>query len=68
MTRKKGDKDYTEAEKRMLISLINDYEMCDWFTDHEMMEMLSNRLGRNVGNTTFYKIKKEASKNKMTAE
>ncbi|MDN5845288.1 MAG: hypothetical protein L0H53_03335 [Candidatus Nitrosocosmicus sp.] len=68
MVRKKGDKDFTDSEKNMLISLINDYEVCGYFTDLEMIKMLSQKLGKNVGNTTFYRLKKEALKNKLNSE
>jgi hypothetical protein len=64
MSRNKGDKDYTKNEKEMLISMINDYQMFR-FTDLEMMDLLSKKLGKNVGNTTFYRLKKEANKRKI---
>lgn len=67
MTRNKGDKDYTKMEKELLINMINDYQMFR-FTDVEMMDLLSNKLGKNIGNTTFYRLKKEANKRKISSE
>lgn len=67
MSRNKGDKDYTKTEKEVLINMINEYQMFR-FTDVEMMELLSKKLGKNVGNTTFYRLKKEANKRKINAE
>lgn len=67
LSRNKGDKDYTKTEKEILISMINDYQMFR-FTDVEMMDLLSQKLGKNVGNTTFYRLKKEANKRKISSE
>ncbi|MDN5847790.1 MAG: hypothetical protein L0H53_16115, partial [Candidatus Nitrosocosmicus sp.] len=67
LSRNKGDKDYTKTEKEILISMINDYLMFR-FTDVEMMELLSQKLGKNIGNTTFYRLKKEANKRKISSE
>jgi hypothetical protein len=52
VSRNKGDKDYTKTEIEILISIINDYQMFR-FTDIEMMDLLSKKLGKNIGNTTF---------------
>lgn len=67
MSRNKGDKDYTKTEKEIIISMINDYQMFR-FTDLEMMDLLSKKLGKNMGNTTFYRLKKEANKRKISSE
>lgn len=67
MSRNKGDKDYTKTEKEILISMINEYSMFR-FTDIEMMDLLSKKLGKNIGNTTFYRLKKEANKRKISSE
>lgn len=67
MSRNKGDKDYTKTEKEILINMINEYQMFR-FTDVEMMDLLSKKLGKNVGNTTFYRLKKEANKRKINSE
>lgn len=67
MSRNKGDKDYTKTEKEILISMINDYQMFR-FTDIEMMDLLSKRLGKNIGNSTFYRLKKEANERKLNSE
>ena len=47
--------------------MINDYQMFR-FTDLEMMDLLSKKLGKNMGNTTFYRLKKEANKRKISSE
>ena len=58
MTRNKGDKDYTQREKHLLISLINDYSLFG-ARDHEVIQMLSKKIGKNVSETLFYRLKKE---------
>ncbi len=45
MVRKKGDKDYSQREKQMMVSLINDYSLFG-ATDDEMIDMLSIKLGK----------------------
>lgn len=67
MSRNKGDKDYTKTEKEILINMINEYQMFR-FNDFEMKDLLSKKLGKNVGNTTFYRLKKEANKRKISSE
>jgi hypothetical protein len=67
MSRNKGDKDYTKTEKEILISMINDYQMFR-FTDVEMIDLLSKKLGKKIGNSTFYRLKKEANKRKLNSE
>lgn len=67
LSRNKGDKDYTKTEKEILISMINDYQMFR-FTDVEMRDLLSKKLGKNIGNTTFYRLKKEANERKISSE
>jgi hypothetical protein len=67
MSRNKGDKDYTKTEKEILISMINDYQMFR-FTDVEMMDLLSKKMSKNIGNTTFYRLKKEANERKLNSE
>ncbi len=47
--------------------MINDYQMFR-FTDVEMMDLLSSKLGKNIGNSTFYRLKKEANKRKISSE
>ncbi|VFJ14515.1 hypothetical protein [Candidatus Nitrosocosmicus franklandus] len=66
MSRNKGDKDYTKTEKEILISMINDYQMFR-FTDVEIMDLLSQKLGKKIGNTTFYRLKKVANKRKISS-
>src|SRR3954453_15808785 len=61
MTRNKGDKDYSKSEKRLLISLINDYSLFD-ATDSEIIQMLSQKIGKIISETLFYRLKKEAIK------
>jgi hypothetical protein len=61
LARKKGDKDYSQREKQMMISLINDYSLFG-ATDDEMIEMLSIKLGKEnnekISETLFYRSKK----------
>lgn len=45
MVRKKGDKDYSQREKQIMVSLINDYSLFG-ATDDEMIDMLSIKLGK----------------------
>jgi hypothetical protein len=59
VARNKGDKDYTKSEKQLLISLINDYSLFG-ARDHEIIQMLSKKIGKNVSETLFYRLKKEA--------
>jgi hypothetical protein len=59
MARKKGDKDYSVSEKQFLISLINDYSLFGTH-DHEIIKMLSNKIGKKISETLFYILKKEA--------
>lgn len=47
--------------------MINDYQMFR-FTDVEMMDLLSKKLRKKIGNTTFYRLKKEANKRKINSE
>ena len=61
MARKKGDKDYTKSEKQLLISLINDYSLFGAH-DHEIIQMLSKKIGKKISETLFYRLKKEAIK------
>ena len=58
MARKKGDRDYSKSEKQLLISLINDYSLFG-ATDDEMIEMLSDKIGKKISETLFYRLKKE---------
>ena len=59
MARNKGDKDYSKSEKQLLISLINDYSLIG-SRDHEIIQMLSKKIGKNVSETLFYRLKKES--------
>ncbi len=67
MARKKGDKDYTKSEKRLLISLINDYSLFG-ATDNEAVQMLSEKIGKKISETTFYRLKKESVKKRGESE
>lgn len=62
---RKGSKNFTESEKKLLISIINDYEVVD-LSDSEMMEILSQKLGRSIKETSYYALKNEAKKNRPT--
>jgi hypothetical protein len=71
LARQKGDKDYTDREKQMMISLIND---CSLFgaLDDEMIRMLSLKLGKDnsekISETLFYRLKKEAKAKRGESE
>jgi hypothetical protein len=71
MVRKKGDKDYSQREKQMMISLINDYSLFGG-TDDEMIQMLSVKLGKEnnekISETPFYRLKKEAIQKRGDSE
>ncbi|MDN5869090.1 MAG: hypothetical protein L0H55_17030 [Candidatus Nitrosocosmicus sp.] len=69
MSRNKGDKDYTDSEKSMLKSMIKDFEVCK-MSDHQMMEVLSRKVGRRIKESFFYRMKKEANTEdkKLTAQ
>jgi len=63
VTRQKGNKDYTQREKQMMVSLINDYSLFG-ASDDELIKMLSIKLGKEnnekISETLFYRLKKEA--------
>jgi hypothetical protein len=59
VARNKGDKDYSKSEKQLLISLINDYSLIG-SRDHEIIQMLSKKIGKKISETLFYRLKKEA--------
>ena len=61
MSRNKEDKDYSKSEKQLLISLINDYSLIG-SRDHEIIQMLSKKIGKKILETLFYRLKKEAVK------
>jgi len=58
LARNKGDKDYSKSEKQLLISLINDYSLFG-ARDHEIIQMLSVKIGKKISETIFYRLKKE---------
>jgi hypothetical protein len=62
LARNKGDKDYSKSEKQLLISLINDYSLFG-FRDHEIIQKLSKKIGKNNIRNSFLSIK-ERSKSK----
>jgi hypothetical protein len=64
LVRKKGDKDYSQREKQLLISLINDYSLFGAHDD-EIIQMLSKKIGKKISETLFYRLKKEV-KTKVT--
>ena len=59
MARKKRDKDYSKSEKQLLVSLIDGYSLFG-ATDSEIIQMLSTKICKNVSETLFYRLKKEA--------
>ncbi|MDN5846980.1 MAG: hypothetical protein L0H53_11980 [Candidatus Nitrosocosmicus sp.] len=64
---RKGSKNFSEGEKKVLISVINDYEVCD-LSDKKMIEILSQKLGRGIKETSYYALKSKTKKNKLTPE
>jgi len=56
VVRKRGNKDYTDREKQMMISLINDYSLFG-LTDDEMIQMLSIKLGKENIKNSFLSLK-----------
>ena len=67
MARNKGNKDYTKSEKQLLISLINDYSLFGAH-DNEIIKMLSEKIGKKISETLFYRLKKEAIKKRGESE
>jgi len=67
VARKQRDKDYTKSEKQLLISLINDYSLFGG-TDNEIIQMLSVKIGKKISETLFYRLKKEAVKQRGESE
>jgi hypothetical protein len=67
VARKKGDKDYSKSEKQLLISLINDYSLFA-ATDNEIIQMLSEKIGKKISETLFYRLKKESVKKRGDSE
>ena len=67
MARNKGDKAYSKSEKQLLISLINDYSLFG-ATDNEIIQMLSEKIGKKISETLFYQLKKEAIKKRGESE
>jgi hypothetical protein len=67
VARNKGDKDYTKSEKQLLISLIHDYSLFG-ARDYEIIQMLSKKIGKNVSETLFYRLKKEAKAKRKDSE
>ena len=61
------NKDYAEYEKQMMISLINDYCLFG-ATDDEMIKILSKKVGKNISETLFYRLKKEAKAKRGESE
>jgi hypothetical protein len=64
---RKGSKNLTEYERNLLISVINDYEVCD-LPDLKMIEILSQKLGRSIKESTYYSLKREAKENHPTSQ
>ena len=67
VARNKGDKDYTKSEKQLLVSLINYYSLFR-ATDNEIIQKLSKRIGKNVLETLFYRLKEEAKAKRKDSE
>ena len=67
MARNKGDKEYSKSEKQLLISLINDYSLFG-ARDHEIIQMLSVKIGKKISETIFYRLKKEAKAKRIDSK
>ena len=67
MSRNKGDKDYSKSEKQLLISLIDDYSLFGAH-DHEIIKMLSDKIGKKISETLFYRLKKEAKSKRIDSD
>jgi hypothetical protein len=63
----KGNKDYSKSEKYLLISLINDYSLFG-DTDSEIIQMLSQKIGKKISEILFYRLKKESVKKRGESE
>jgi len=50
-----------------LVSLINDYSLFG-ARDHEVIHIISKKIGKNVSETLFYRLKKEAVKKRGDSE
>jgi hypothetical protein len=64
---RKGSKNLTKSERNLLISLIYDYEVCD-LPDQKMIEILSQKLGRSIKDSTYYSLKREAKEKRPTSQ
>ena len=51
----------------MMISLINDYSLFGAH-DHEGIQMLSKKIGKNMSETLFYRLKKEVKAKRGDSE
>jgi len=67
LARNKGDKEYSKSEKQLLISLINDYSLFG-ARDHEIIQMLSVKIGKKISETIFYRLKKEAKAKRIDSK
>ncbi len=56
-----------KSEKQFLISLINDYSLFG-ATDSEVIQMPSEKIGKKISETLFYRLKKEAMKKRGESE
>jgi hypothetical protein len=59
MARKKDDKDYSVSEKQLMVSLINVYQIFGEH-DYEIIQILSEKIGKKTSETLFNSLKKEA--------
>ncbi|MDN5847470.1 MAG: hypothetical protein L0H53_14490 [Candidatus Nitrosocosmicus sp.] len=64
---RKGSKNLSESERKLILSIMNDYEVCA-LPDKKMIEILSQKLGRDMKDTSYYALKSEAKKNRQTSE
>lgn len=67
--KRKGTKQFTDVERNVIINLINDFSLFDCYTDTQLINIISNKIGRPIGQSTFTTLKKEAqSKNVVAIE
>jgi len=59
VVRKRENKDYTDREKQMMISLFNYYSLFG-LTDDEMIQMLSIKLGNENIKNSFLSLKERS--------
>lgn len=65
--KEKGTTNFTAVEKNVIINLIRDFNIFDNYTDAQLINIISTKIGRPVGQSTFTALKKEAQSKNMIA-